>query len=71
MEKIVLNAQCYGNVTHAQLGLASCIPVIRCVASGYDVSYVEPMPKNNYEEIVKAFKRQGGIIQMDDATDAY
>ena len=36
-----------------------------------DVSYVEPMPKKQLRRIVKAFKRQGGIIQMDDATDAY
>ena len=31
----------------------------------------EPMPKRQLQKIVKGFKRQGGIIQMDDATDAY
>ena len=37
-----------------------------------DVLYVEPMPKKQLQRIVKAFKRQySGIIQMDDATDAY
>lgn len=29
------------------------------------------MPKRQLQKIVKRFKRQGGIIQMDDATDAY
>lgn len=36
-----------------------------------DSSYVEPMPKRQLQRIVKGFKRQGGIMQMDDATDAY
>lgn len=31
----------------------------------------EPMPKKQLQKIVKAFKKQGGIIQMNDATDAY
>ena len=38
---------------------------------GKDASYVEPMPKRQLQRIVKAFRRQGGIIQMNDATDAY
>ena len=29
------------------------------------------MPKRQLQKIVKGFKRQGGIIQMDDVTDAY
>lgn len=29
------------------------------------------MPKRQLQKIVKGFKRQGGTIQMDDATDAY
>lgn len=32
---------------------------------------IEPMPKKQLQKIVKGFKRQGGIMQMDDATDAY
>ena len=38
---------------------------------GRDASYIEPMPKKQLQRIVKAFKRQGGIIQMDDVTEAY
>lgn len=33
--------------------------------------YVEPMPKKQLQKIVKGFKRNGGTIQMNDATDAY
>lgn len=36
-----------------------------------DNTSVEPMPKKQLQKIVKAFKRKGGIIQMDEATDAY
>jgi hypothetical protein len=32
---------------------------------------IEPMPRQQLQKIVEAFKRQGGIIQMDDATDLY
>lgn len=32
---------------------------------------VEPMPKKQLQKITKSFKRNGGIIQMNDATDAY
>lgn len=32
---------------------------------------IEPMPKKQLQRIVKGFKRNGGIIQMNDATDAY
>ncbi|MEE1085813.1 MAG: phage minor capsid protein [Schaedlerella sp.] len=32
---------------------------------------IEPMPKKQLQRIVKGFKRSGGIIQMNDATDAY
>lgn len=32
---------------------------------------IEPMPKKQLQKIVKSFKRQGGIIQMNDTTDAY
>ena len=32
---------------------------------------IEPMPKKQLQKIVKRFKRNGGIIQMNDATDAY
>lgn len=32
---------------------------------------IEPMPKKQLQKIVKGFKRNGGIIQMNDATDAY
>jgi len=32
---------------------------------------IEPMPKKQLQKIVKAFRRQGGVIQMSDATDAY
>ena len=34
-------------------------------------SYIEPMPKKQLQKIIKSFKKQGGIIQMDDVTDAY
>lgn len=34
-------------------------------------TYVEPMPQKQLHRIVKAFKRLGGIIQMNDATDEY
>lgn len=33
--------------------------------------YVAPMPKKQLQKIVKGFKRSGGIIQMNDATDEY
>lgn len=33
--------------------------------------YIEPMPKKQLQKIVKSFKKNGGIIQMNDATDAY
>lgn len=33
--------------------------------------YIEPMPKKQLQKIVKSFKKNGGIIQMSDATDAY
>ena len=36
-----------------------------------DDSYIEPMPKKQLQRIVKTFRRQGGVIQMNDATDAY
>lgn len=36
-----------------------------------DSTAIEPMPKRQLQRIVKGFKRQGGIIQMDDATDLY
>lgn len=32
---------------------------------------VEPMPKKQLQKIVKGFRKNGGLIQMDDATDAY
>lgn len=32
---------------------------------------IEPMPKKQLQKIVKAFKRNCGIMQMNDATDAY
>lgn len=32
---------------------------------------VEPMPKKQFQRIVKRFKAQGGLIQFDDETDAY
>ena len=32
---------------------------------------IEPMPKRQLQKIIKAFKRQGGIIQMNDETDAF
>lgn len=32
---------------------------------------IEPMPKKQLQKIVKSFKRQGGIIQMSQDTDAY
>ena len=34
-------------------------------------SYIEPMPKKQLRRIIKAFEKQGGTIQMNDATDAY
>ena len=33
--------------------------------------YTEPMPKKQFQRIFKSFKSQGGVIQMDDATDEY
>ena len=33
--------------------------------------HAEPMPKKHLQKIVKSFKRRGGIIQMDLATDEY
>lgn len=32
---------------------------------------IEPMPKKQLQKIVKSFRRNGGVIQMDDVTDAY
>lgn len=32
---------------------------------------VEPMPKKQLQRIIKGFKRNGGVIQMDNATDVY
>lgn len=32
---------------------------------------IEPMSKKQLQKIVKAFRRNGGVIQMDDVTDAY
>ena len=32
---------------------------------------IEPMPKKQLQKIVKAFRRNGGVMQMDDITDAY
>lgn len=32
---------------------------------------IEPMPKRQLQKIVKAFRKNGGIIQMNDITDAY
>lgn len=34
-------------------------------------NYVEPMPKKQLQRIVKAFKANGGLIQMDNDTDEY
>ena len=31
----------------------------------------EPMPKKQYQKKEKAFKRQGGVFQYDEKTDAY
>ncbi len=33
--------------------------------------YIEPMPKKQFQRICKSFKSNGGIIQMNDATDEY
>lgn len=33
--------------------------------------YVEPMPKKQLQRIVKAFKKNGGLICMSEETDAY
>ena len=33
--------------------------------------YIEPMPKKQLRKIVKAFEKNGGIIQMNEATDSY
>lgn len=33
--------------------------------------YIEPMPKKQLHRIMKNFKRNGGTIQMDEATDRY
>ena len=32
---------------------------------------IEPMPKRQFQKIVKSFKAKGGLIQFDDDTDAY
>lgn len=32
---------------------------------------IEPMPKKQLQKIAKAFRRNGGVMQMDDVTDAY
>lgn len=32
---------------------------------------IEPMPKKQLQRIIKAFKKHGGVIQMNDSTDAY
>lgn len=32
---------------------------------------IEPMPKKQLQKIVKAYRKNGGIIQMNDITDAY
>ena len=32
---------------------------------------IEPMPKKQFQRIVKKFKAMGGIIQFDNETDAY
>lgn len=34
-------------------------------------TYVEPMPKKQLQRIVKSFRANGGIIQMDDMTDDF
>ena len=34
-------------------------------------SDIEPMPKKQLQRIVKGFKRNGGVIQMNDITDTY
>lgn len=36
-----------------------------------DKDLIEPMPKKQLQKIVKSFKKQGGIIQMDKPTDEY
>ena len=36
-----------------------------------DKDLIEPMPKKQLQKIVKAFRKQGGLIQMNDSTDAY
>ena len=36
-----------------------------------DTLLIEPMPKRQLQRIVKAFKKSGGIIQMDNETDTY
>ena len=32
---------------------------------------IEPMPKKQLQQIIKSFKRNGGVIQMNTSTDAY
>lgn len=34
-------------------------------------NYIEPMPKKQLQRIVRSFKAKGGIIQMDEETDAH
>lgn len=34
-------------------------------------NYIEPMPKKQLNKIIKNFRKNGGSIQMDEATDAY
>lgn len=36
-----------------------------------DADKIEPMPKRQLKRIIKGFKKNGGIIQINDATDAY
>ena len=35
------------------------------------IGYIEPMPKKQLRGIVKAFAKNGGVIQMSSETDAY
>lgn len=34
-------------------------------------NFIEPMPKKQFQRICRSFRSKGGLIQMNDATDAY
>lgn len=53
------------------INIGSELPMNALTRKAKPDDYVEPMPKKQFQRICKSFKSQGGIIQMNDATDEY